>query len=172
MFTENNQCIILFNSWNQLKESGIILTLLMKQELGISSSGTIARSWQSWDSKERDVWQVPTVQLRELCSIFCNNLIGKTIWKRIDACIYIIESLCHSPETNTIWSINSVCVCYLLNHVQLLVTSKTVACQAPLSMGCPRQENWSGYSLLQGIFLTQGSNLGLLHCRWINYAPV
>ena len=55
MFTENNQCIISFNSWNQLKESGIILTLLMKQELGISSSGTIARSWQSWDSKEREM---------------------------------------------------------------------------------------------------------------------
>ena len=25
------------------------------------------------------------------------------------------------------------------------------------------------YSLLQGIFQTQGSNLGLLHCRWILY---
>ena len=23
------------------------------------------------------------------------------------------------------------------------------------------------YSLLQGIFLTQGLNLGMLHCRWI-----
>ena len=28
-------------------------------------------------------------------------------------------------------------------------------------VGCP--------SLLQGIFLTQGLNLGLLHCRWILY---
>ena len=36
--------------------------------------------------------------------------------------------------------------------------------QAPLSMGLSRQKYWSGlYSLLQGIFLTQGSNLGLLH---------
>ena len=25
------------------------------------------------------------------------------------------------------------------------------------------------HSLLQGIFLTQGLNLGLLHCRWILY---
>ena len=34
----------------------------------------------------------------------------------------------------------------------------TVACQAPLSMGFPRQEYWSGCCfLLQGIFLTQGS---------------
>ena len=38
----------------------------------------------------------------------------------------------------------------------------TVAHQAPLSMmGC--------YTHLQGIFLTQGSNPGLLHCRQILY---
>ena len=34
-----------------------------------------------------------------------------------------------------------------------------------------RPEYWSGYSLslLQGIFSTQGSNPGLLHCRQILY---
>ena len=39
----------------------------------------------------------------------------------------------------------------------------------PLSMGFSRQEYWSGlpHSLLQGIFLTQRSNPGLLHCRQI-----
>ena len=51
--------------------------------------------------------------------------------------------------------------------VQLFVTLWTVAHQAPLSMGFPRQNYWSGLpSLLQGIFLTQGLNphlLGLLH---------
>ena len=37
-------------------------------------------------------------------------------------------------------------------------------CQAPLSLGCPRQEYWSScHSLLQGIFLTQGVNPCLLH---------
>ena len=36
--------------------------------------------------------------------------------------------------------------------------------QAPLSMGLPRQEYWSGLPfLLQGIFPTQGLNLHLLH---------
>ena len=35
-------------------------------------------------------------------------------------------------------------VCYLFNHVQLFVTQWTVACQAPLSMGFPRLEYWSG----------------------------
>ena len=37
-------------------------------------------------------------------------------------------------------------------------------------MGFPRQEYWSGlHVLLQGTFPFQGSNLGLLHCRWILY---
>ena len=31
-----------------------------------------------------------------------------------------------------------------LSHVQLFVTPWTVACQAPRSMGLPRQEYWSG----------------------------
>ena len=31
-----------------------------------------------------------------------------------------------------------------LRHVQLFATPCTVACQAPLSMGFPRQEYWSG----------------------------
>ena len=48
--------------------------------------------------------------------------------------------------------------------------------QAPLSMRFPRQEYWNTgvgcHFLLQRIFLTQGSNLHLLHrlhCRWILY---
>ena len=46
----------------------------------------------------------------------------------------------------------------------------TVACQALLSMGFPRQEFWSGLPFLfQQIFQIQGSNLGLLHCRRILY---
>ena len=48
----------------------------------------------------------------------------------------------------------------------------TVAPQAPLFMGFSKQE-WNSstgmgcHALLQGIFPTQGSNLGLLHCRQI-----
>ena len=39
-----------------------------------------------------------------------------------------------------------------------------------MSMGFSRQEYWSGcHALLQGNFPTQGSNWGLLHCRWILY---
>ena len=44
----------------------------------------------------------------------------------------------------------------------------TEAHQAPLSVGFPRQEYWSGHHfLLQGIFPTQGSCL--LLDRWILY---
>ena len=40
------------------------------------------------------------------------------------------------------------------------------SCQVPPSMGFSRRECWSGLPfLLQGIFPTQGSNLGLHHCR-------
>ena len=42
-------------------------------------------------------------------------------------------------------------------------TPWTIAHQVPLPMGFPRQEYWSGlHFLLQEIFLTQGSNPGLL----------
>ena len=57
-----------------------------------------------------------------------------------------------------------------LSHVQHFETPRAIACQAPLSMGFSRQEYWKCcHSLLQGFFPTQGSNPGLLHCRWILY---
>ena len=51
------------------------------------------------------------------------------------------------------------------------MTPWTVACQAPLSMGILQAKNtrMGGHFLLQGIFLTQESNPGLLHCRQILY---
>ena len=51
-----------------------------------------------------------------------------------------------------------------------LATPWAVACQARLSLGFSRQDYWGGLPfLLQGIFLTQESNPGLLHCRQILY---
>ena len=80
------------------------------------------------------------------------------------------------------------------SHVWLFVTLWTIACQAPLSKGFSVSESHSvvsnflwphglyspwnspgqntgvgSLSLLQGIFPTQGLNLGLSHCRWILY---
>ena len=61
--------------------------------------------------------------------------------------------------------------CQLLSRVRLFATPWTVVHQAPLSMGFSRQEYWSGnsHSFLQGIFLTQELNPGLLCCRQILY---
>ena len=62
------------------------------------------------------------------------------------------ESVSHSVVSDSLWS------------------PWTVAHQASLSMEFSWQQYWSGFcfhSLLQGIFLTQGLNLGLLHCRQI-----
>ena len=57
---------------------------------------------------------------------------------------------------------NFYCCCSLVTKSCL--TPWTIAHQATLSMGFPRQEYWSGFPFpLQGIFLTQGLNLHLLH---------
>ena len=57
-------------------------------------------------------------------------------------------------------------VCESLSHVWLFSTPWDVAHQAPLSMNFPGKNTGAGcHFLLQGIFLTQGMNPGLLHCR-------
>ena len=46
----------------------------------------------------------------------------------------------------------------------------TVACRAPLSMGFPRQEYWSGLLFPSpGDLPDPGIELALLRCRWILY---
>ena len=50
------------------------------------------------------------------------------------------------------------------------VSPWTIACQAPLSMGFPRQECWSGLPFPStGDLPNPGSNPSLLHCRWFLY---
>ena len=77
------------------------------------------------------------------------------------SCMYIYEYIM------TI-SININChhVVKSLSRVQLFVIPWTVAYQAPPSTEFSRQEYWSGLPLPSpGIFPTQESNPGLLHCR-------
>ena len=73
-----------------------------------------------------------------------------------------------SRETNVITSVippSSPPYVLVTQCVRLFVTPWTVACQAPLSMGLSDKNTGVGcHSRLQGIFLTQGSNLGLLDC--------
>ena len=60
-----------------------------------------------------------------------------------------------------------------LSHAQFFATPWTVDCQTPLSMGIlqTRILEWVAAPSFreQGIFPTQGSNPGLLHCRWFLY---
>ena len=63
---------------------------------------------------------------------------------------------------------NSLCVnasAYVLGHVQLFPTPWTVALQASLSMGIPRQDYWSGLPFFSPgeSSRPQGLNLCLLH---------
>ena len=78
--------------------------------------------------------------------------------KHIGACICVCsQSVFPDPGT-------------LVCHVQLFETPWTIAHQDPLSLVFSRQENWSAFPFpSQGIFLTQGLNPGLLHCRQILY---
>ena len=66
---------------------------------------------------------------------------------------------------------NSLNVHQLINKVwYIFATPWTVACRVLLSMGFPGKNTGVGcHFLLQGIFRTQGSNPGLLHCRQILY---
>ena len=58
----------------------------------------------------------------------------------------------------------------LVSHVQLFSTPWSVACQTPCPWNSPgKNTGVSNHSLLQGIFLTQGLNLDLMHCRQILY---
>ena len=38
----------------------------------------------------------------ELCSILCGSLDTRGVWRRMDICMWMAESLCFSPETITI----------------------------------------------------------------------
>ena len=57
------------------------------------------------------------------------------------------------------------------SHVQLFVTLWNVARYDPLSMGILQAIilAWIAMPSFQGLFLTQGLNLGLLHCRQMLY---
>ena len=58
----------------------------------------------------------------------------------------------------------------MLSCVRLFATPWTVACQAPLSTGYPRQGYWSGSPLPSpGDLPDPGIEPGSPHCRWILY---
>ena len=71
----------------------------------------------------------------------------------------------------------SICILYYIKVKTLVTQSRPILCH-PMDCSSPGSSvhgilqeiilEWVGcHSLLQGIFPTQGSNLGLLHCRQI-----
>ena len=64
-------------------------------------------------------------------------------------------------------SINILCYAVLIAQ-SCLTLCNSLNCSPPCSCPFSSQEHWSGLPcpLLQGIFLTQGSNPGLQQCRW------
>ena len=57
-------------------------------------------------------------------------------------------------------------------HAKVLVTQSCLTLCDPIAHSLPwdsPDKNTGSHSLLQGIFLTQGTNRGLLHCRQILY---
>ena len=79
-------------------------------------------------------------------------------------------ALCPSLQTS-LWNLCPVLTapaCMLSHSIvsDSFVTPWAIACQAPLSLGLPRQKYWSGWLfLLQGFFPTQGWSLHLLRCQ-------
>ena len=90
-------------------------------------------------------------------------------WINVCVCVYVQFNIKHVGQS-LLGMLFDVCMLSCFRHVWLFATPWTVTHQAPLSMGISRQECWSGLpTLLQGIFPTQVSNPGLLHCRQILY---
>ena len=94
--------------------------------------------------------------------MLCGSLDRKGVWRRMDTCIYMAESLHCSPETITTLFVDQLCVCAhahaksLQSYTTLCDTMDCVARQAPLSVGFSRQEYWSGLPCSPpGIFWTQ-----------------
>ena len=108
--------------------------------------------------------------------------IALTIWTfvgKVMSLLFNILSICLSFHSKEQASFNFMAAVTMkvkkvkvksLSHVWLFATPWTIAHQSPPSMGFSRQDTGVGcHSLLQGTFLTQGSNPGLPHCRQILY---
>ena len=74
------------------------------------------------------------------------------------------------PALTSLKALNYTCVVLIYSVTSNSLGPWTIAQQALLSMEFSKQNTGVGcHFLLQGIFLTQGSNLGVLPCRQILY---
>ena len=91
-----------------------------------------------------------------------------------EGCVYVTESLCCTPETNTTLQISYVLLLLLLLLASVVFDSLLRYGLWPFRLLCPwdspgKSTGVGCHALLQGIFLTRGWNPGLLHCRQILY---
>ena len=70
----------------------------------------------------------------------CALTLSQPLFHKLLLCLTFSRCLCFS------FYLGNVVVVQSLSHIQLFAIPWTVACQAPLSMGFPRQEYWSGLS--------------------------
>ena len=106
--------------------------------------------------------------------------VGAFLTQVLKSPFYRSQHYSHFTDDNRTVKV-TMCCAQSLSCVRLFAGPWTVAHQAPLSMGVPRQEYWSGLPfpgkntgvgcllLLQQIFPTQGLNMGLLNFRQILY---
>ena len=95
----------------------------------------------------------------------CSSFLLQVKWESLWPLVWILYTLYYLSQ-------HCVCMCaQLLSCVRLCVTLWTVACQAPLCQWDSLGKNTGGgyHALLHGIFLTQGSNMRLLHDRQLLY---
>ena len=100
-------------------------------------------------------------------------LILSCIYQNISWVIQLIKDLWNSGQFKKFNYLTKFCgfsSVQSLSRVRLFANPWTVAHQAPLfsvHRDSPGKNTGVGcHALLQGIFPTQGSNPGLLHCRW------
>ena len=106
----------------------------------------------------------------ELCSMLCGRLDGRRVWRRMVTCICMAESFCCPPET---------IITLFIGYMKVTVAQSCLTLCNPVDYTVQgilqaRILEWvavpfSRVSNPGYRFLTQGSNPGLLHCRWILY---
>ena len=147
-----------------------LVSILMKVKEGREKSGLKLNIQKTKIMASGPItsWKIVGKQWKQWLTLF--SWAPKSLWMVIAA--MKLKDTCHLEEK--LWP-TYVCVC--VSHLVMSdsVTTWTVARQAPQSKG--RILEWiSGkntrvdcHFLLQGIFLTQGLNLGHLHCRQTLY---
>ena len=75
-------------------------------------------------------------------------ILWEALWEKLSGKELKPATKLHGRASKWSFSLSCLFLVSRFSCVRLLVTPWTVAHQAPLSMGCPRQEYWSGLPLL------------------------